>query len=69
MTNTVRRTAYIATLSRRLAETQARTFSVSLLEPPLPLGKRATRMVWRERNEADEGARFFRRLVQDAANS
>lgn len=64
----VERTGYIATLSRRLAETQARRFDVALVEPPLQLGKRPTRMVWHERTETDEGARFFRRLVQDAAN-
>jgi DNA-binding transcriptional LysR family regulator len=65
----VERTGYIATLSRRLAETQARRFDVALLEPPLQLGKRPTRMIWHERNEADAGARFFRRLVQQAANA
>ena len=63
----VERAGYVATLSRRLAETQARRFDVALLEPPLSLGKRPTRMVWHERTEADEGARFFRRLVQEAA--
>lgn len=63
----VERTGYVATLSRRLAEAQARVFAVTLLEPPLQLGKRPTRMVWHERNETDEGARFFRRLVQEAA--
>ena len=63
----IERTGYIATLSRRLAETQARRFDVALLEPPLQLGKRPTRMIWHERNEADAGARFFRHLVQEAA--
>jgi DNA-binding transcriptional LysR family regulator len=65
----VERTGYIATLSRRLAETQARRFDVSLLEPPLQLGKRPTRMVWHERTDVDAGARFFRHLVQEAANA
>lgn len=63
----VERTGYIATLSRRLAETQARRFSVVLREPPLALGKRATRMLWHDRTDADPGARFFRQLVRDAA--
>jgi DNA-binding transcriptional LysR family regulator len=65
----VERTGYIATLSRRLAETQARRFDVALLESPLQLGKRPTRMIWHERNDADPGARFFRRLVQEAVNA
>lgn len=63
----IERTGYIATLSRRLAETQARRFDVVLREPPLSLGKRATRMLWHERTDADPGARFFRQLVRDAA--
>lgn len=64
----VERTGYIATLSRRLAETQARNFGVSLCEPPLSLGKRATRMIWHQRTDADPGARFLRELVQQAAS-
>lgn len=63
----VERTGYVATLSRRLAETQARRFNVALCDPPLALGKRATRMLWHQRTDADPGARFFRQLVRDAA--
>lgn len=63
----VERNGYVATLSRRLAETQARRFDVVLREPPLPLGKRATRMLWHERTDADPGARFLRQLVREAA--
>lgn len=59
--------AYIATLSRRLAEAQARLFEVRLCEPPFSLGKRSTRMLWHERSEVDPGAKFFRDLVRDAA--
>ncbi len=59
--------AYIATLSRRLAETQARLFKVTLCEPPFSLGQRSTRMLWHERSEVDPGAKFFRDLVRDAA--
>lgn len=58
---------YIATLSRRLAETQTHRYAVKLCEPPLSLGKRATRMLWHERSEVDPGARFFRSLVREAA--
>ena len=59
--------AYIATLSRRLAETQARLFNVTLCEPPLSLGKRSTRMLWHARSEVDPGAKFLRDLVREAA--
>jgi len=65
----VERTGHVATLSRRLAETQARAFDVELREPPLQLGTRPTRMVWHQRSEADPGALFFRRLVQEATAS
>jgi len=58
---------YVATLSRRLAETQARSARVALCEPPLALGERATRMVWHTRTDADPAARFLRKLVREAA--
>ena len=63
----IERTGYVATLSRRLAEAQARLFNVALCEPPLALGARPTRMIWHERTHLDPGARFFRELVQEAA--
>ncbi|RYZ08411.1 MAG: hypothetical protein EOO73_08150 [Myxococcales bacterium] len=58
---------YVATLSRRLAEAQARYYPVAWCEPPISLGQRATRMIWHERTNADPGSRFLRQLVQDAA--
>lgn len=63
----VQRTGYVATLSRRLAETQARSAELSLCEPPLALGKRHTRLIWHQRTDADPGARFLRQLVHEAA--
>lgn len=60
---------YIATLSRRLAETQAHLFEVKLCEPPFSLGKRSTRMLWHERSDVDPGAKFFRDLLREAAAS
>jgi DNA-binding transcriptional LysR family regulator len=65
----VERTGYVATLSRRLAEMQARTFDVTWCEPPLSLGKRSTRMIWHQRTDADPGARFLRELVHDAVSA
>jgi DNA-binding transcriptional LysR family regulator len=62
----VERGGYVATLSRRLAQTQARQFDVAWCETPVSLGKRATRMIWHERTDADPGARFLRQLVKDA---
>ena len=59
----------IATLSRRLAETQVHLHEVRLCEPPFSLGKRSTRMLWHERSEADPGAKFFRDLVREASAS
>lgn len=58
---------YVATLSRRLAQAQGRVYDVAWCEPPLSLGRRATRMIWRERTHADPAARFLRELVRDAA--
>jgi DNA-binding transcriptional LysR family regulator len=63
----VERGDYVATLSRRLAQAQTPLFDVVWCEPPISLGKRATRMIWHERTDADPGARFFRQLVRDAA--
>jgi DNA-binding transcriptional LysR family regulator len=60
---------YVATLSRRLAQAQARYYDLALCEPPLALGQRATRMVWHDRTEADAGSRFLRQLVRDAADT
>lgn len=60
---------YVATLSRRLAQAQARYHALALCEPPLALGQRATRMVWHERTDADAGSRFLRQLVRDAADT
>jgi DNA-binding transcriptional LysR family regulator len=58
---------YVATLSRRLAQAQARSYELSLCDPPLALGERATRMIWHDRTDADPGSRFLRQLVRDAA--
>jgi len=63
----VERAGYVATLSRRLAETQAERYAVALCEAPVALGKRPTRMIWHARTEADPGARFLRELVREAA--
>jgi len=65
----VERTGYVATLSRRLAETLAPRYDVVLRETPLPLGKRATRMLWHDRTDLDPGARFLRQLIREAAAS
>lgn len=63
----VERAGYVATLSERLARAQARRHAVTVCEPPIALGKRATRMIWHARTDADAGARFLRELVREAA--
>jgi len=60
---------YVATLSHRLAQVQARDYDLTLCEPPLALGQRATRMIWHDRTDADPGSRFLRQLVRDAADA
>jgi hypothetical protein len=63
----VERAGYVATLSARLARSQASRHAVAVCEPPLALGTRPTRMIWHARTEADPGARFLRELVREAA--
>jgi len=63
----IEQSALVATLSRRLAESQARSSQVTLCQLPFSLGKRVTRMVWHERSEVDPGGKFFRDLVREAA--
>jgi DNA-binding transcriptional LysR family regulator len=58
---------YVATLSRRLAQAQCRVYDVAWCEPPLSLGRRATRMIWHERTQSDPASRFLREVVRDAA--
>lgn len=62
----VERGGYVATLSRRLAESLAGPYRVRLCEPPLPLGTRSVRMIWHQRTDADPGARFLRELIPEA---
>ena len=65
----VERAGYVATLSERLALTQAERHAVAVCPPPVALGKRATRMIWHARTDADPGARFLRELVHEAASA
>jgi DNA-binding transcriptional LysR family regulator len=65
----VARTGYVATLSRRLAETYADVLPLCLREPPFSLPARSAQMVWHERTDTDEGARFFRGLLREVARS
>jgi len=64
----VERGGYVATLSRRLAQAQAAVHQVTYCEPPLALGRRATRLIWHERTDSDRGARFFRQLVRESCD-
>jgi DNA-binding transcriptional LysR family regulator len=62
----VERGGYVATLSRRLVESQVQNHALTWREPPISLGKRATRMIWHERTDRDPGAQFLRELVREA---
>jgi DNA-binding transcriptional LysR family regulator len=62
----VQETGLIATLSQRLAETYSRRVPVDLSEPPFELPNYGVRMIWHRRTDADEAARFFRKLVEQA---
>jgi DNA-binding transcriptional LysR family regulator len=64
----VHETGLLATMSLRLAEVHARHLSLRLLEPPLELINYGVHMIWHERTDADEGARFFRELVHEVMN-
>ena len=61
----VARSGCVATLSRRLAETFDAA-ALALRALPLAMPRRALRMVWHQRTDADEGARFLRALVVEA---
>ena len=64
----VERTGAIATLSSRLASVYAAMMPVVLRPPPLPLPARSAQMIWHERTDTDEGARFFRTLLREATS-
>jgi DNA-binding transcriptional LysR family regulator len=63
----VARTGCIATVSRRLAQVYSNDPQLALREPPIEMHTRALQMIWHQRTDADEGARFLRSLVQEAA--
>jgi DNA-binding transcriptional LysR family regulator len=62
----VARTGAVATFSRRLAEVYATDARLALRAPPLAMRTRALQMVWHQRTDADQGARFLRALVKEA---
>lgn len=64
----VARTGCVATLSRRLAETYGGDSRVALRAPPIEMHTRALQMIWHARTDADEGSRFLRSLVIEAAS-
>jgi DNA-binding transcriptional LysR family regulator len=62
----VARTGAIATLSRRLATVYASDARLALREPPIDMHWRKLQMIWHQRTDTDEGARFLRALVKEA---
>jgi DNA-binding transcriptional LysR family regulator len=64
----VARTGAIATLSRRLATVYAGDARLALREPPVDMHRRKLQMIWHQRTDADQGARFLRALVREAVS-
>lgn len=60
---------YVATMSRRLCEIYASILPLEVREPPIDVDPRWSTMIWHRRTDADEGARFFRGLVREAASA
>jgi DNA-binding transcriptional LysR family regulator len=62
----VANTGYVATLSQRLARVYVRSLPLAIRTLPIAVPPRPLRMVWHQRTDADEGARFLRALVREA---
>jgi len=65
----VHRVGYVATTSRRLAETYADLLPLQILKPPVKLPGLPVRMIWHQRTDADPAAGFLRDLVRAAVGS
>jgi len=63
----VEQTDLVLTLPRRIAQSLARP-GLRWVDPPLPLQPFTVRSIWFERDEPDRGARWLRKIVEQAAN-
>jgi DNA-binding transcriptional LysR family regulator len=64
---TAARTDLVAGLPRRVGEALAADLVLEALELPFPLPGMPIALMWHERTHADEGARYFRALITEAA--
>lgn len=60
---------YVLTVPERLARAWADALGLRVLEPPLPLPPYAVVQLWHPRHDADEGHRWLRQQVLDAARA
>jgi DNA-binding transcriptional LysR family regulator len=65
----VAQTGAVATISRQLALSFASDARLAIRAAPLAMHTRALQMIWHSRSDADEGGKFLRALVKDAADS
>ena len=65
----VAQTGAVATISRQLALSFASDTRLAIRTAPLAMHTRALQMIWHSRSDADEGGKFLRGLVQEAADS
>lgn len=65
----VAETDCIATVSSRLARVFAARLPLRVLKPPVQLDPIEVRQVWHRRSATDEGVRFLRAIVRDAARN
>jgi DNA-binding transcriptional LysR family regulator len=65
----VAQTGAVATISRQLALSFASDARLAIRAAPLAMYTRALRMIWHPRSAADEGGKFLRALVKEAADS
>jgi DNA-binding transcriptional LysR family regulator len=60
---------YVLTVPERLARAWAERFGLRVLEPPLAFEPYAVVQLWHPRHEADEGHRWLRQQVMEAARA
>jgi DNA-binding transcriptional LysR family regulator len=65
----VAETDFVALLSRRVAEPQAKALGLVTFEPPLALPKSTVGQVWHDRLDADPGHAWLRRVIEEVGRT
>lgn len=60
---------YVLTVPERLAKAWAGSFGLRVIEPPIPLEPYPVLQLWHPRHDADEGHRWLRQQVVEAARA